>query len=73
MYKLDYVEENKDRYFVFVAGARRPNKKHKTLESAEIEAIRLMALTGSPTWVCKIISGFFFEKKPDKDLTMFEK
>jgi hypothetical protein len=70
MHKYDYVEEEKERYFVFVAGTRQPKKKHKTLESAEIEAIKLTAMLGKPTWVCRLVSVFSI--KPEKPLEVKE-
>ncbi len=61
--KHDYIELNKDRWMVFVKNTRSPVKKYRSFERAEIEAIRLAALTGRMTWVCKLQSGFFLERE----------
>jgi predicted DNA-binding protein (UPF0251 family) len=64
MRKTDYIDSEK--YVVYIRGAKSPNKKHSTLESAELEAIRLTALTRKQAFVAKLVS--MFKAPSDKEL-----
>jgi hypothetical protein len=62
--KKDYIEDKKERYFVFVPGYdnRQPRKAYKSLELAEVDAIALAARINIPVYVSKIYSRFHLKK-----------
>lgn len=68
MQKTEYPEE---KYYVLVRNGKHvPVYEHSTLESAEIEAIKLTAKTQKKVWVIKKICSFY---APDPRLNKKEK
>jgi len=62
--KIDY--EGSEVYVVYVKGKDAPRKKYNDLGLAEVEAIRLTALTRREAYVVKMVS--MFKAPSDKEI-----